>query len=52
LKTLPSGTVVYDHWLAWELGYYLGDGSYLAYFDCLRRWPMMSACSAVMTIAT
>ena len=34
LKTLPSGTVVYDHWLAWELGYYLGDGFvYLAYFD-------------------
>ena len=34
LKTLPPGTVVYDHWLAWELGYYLGDGfAYLAYFD-------------------
>ncbi len=34
LKSLPSGTVVYDHWLAWELGYYLGDGfAYLAYFD-------------------
>ena len=34
LKALPSGTVVYDHWLAWELGYYLGDGfAYLAYFD-------------------
>ncbi|HZY42362.1 MAG TPA: hypothetical protein VFF59_10230, partial [Anaerolineae bacterium] len=34
LKTLPSGTVVYDHWLAWELGYYLGRGfAYLAYFD-------------------
>ncbi len=34
LKSLPSGTVVYDHWLAWELGYYLGDGFvYLAYFD-------------------
>ncbi len=34
LKGLPSGTVVYDHWLAWELGYYLGDGfAYLAYFD-------------------
>jgi 4-amino-4-deoxy-L-arabinose transferase-like glycosyltransferase len=34
LKALPSGTVVYDHWSAWELGYYLGDGfAYLAYFD-------------------
>ncbi|NTU62417.1 MAG: hypothetical protein HGB05_03235 [Chloroflexi bacterium] len=34
LKSLPSGTVVYDHWLAWQLGYYLGDGfAYLAYFD-------------------
>jgi hypothetical protein len=34
LKALPPGTVVYDHWLAWELGYYLGDGFvYLAYFD-------------------
>ena len=34
LKGLPSGTVLYDHWLAWQLGYYLGDGfAYLAYFD-------------------
>jgi 4-amino-4-deoxy-L-arabinose transferase-like glycosyltransferase len=34
LKALPSGTVVYDHWLAWELDYYLGEGYiYLAYFD-------------------
>ena len=34
LKSLPSGTVVYDHWLAWELGYYVGDGfAYLSYFD-------------------
>lgn len=34
LKTLPAGAVVYDHWLAWELGYYLGQGFvYLAYFD-------------------
>ena len=34
LKTLPSGTVLYDHWLAWELGYYVGKGFvYLAYFD-------------------
>jgi 4-amino-4-deoxy-L-arabinose transferase-like glycosyltransferase len=34
LKALPSGTVVYDHWVAWELGYYMGDGfAYLAYFD-------------------
>jgi hypothetical protein len=34
LKALPPGTVVYDHWLAWPLGYYLGNGFvYLAYFD-------------------
>ncbi len=34
LAALPSGTVVYDHWLAWELSYYLGEGHvYLAYFD-------------------
>ncbi|CAG0928333.1 hypothetical protein TFLX_00852 [Thermoflexales bacterium] len=34
LKSLPPGTVVYDHWLAWQLGYYLGDGfAYVAYFD-------------------
>jgi hypothetical protein len=34
LKALPPGTVVYDHWLAWQLGYYMGDGfAYLAYFD-------------------
>jgi hypothetical protein len=34
LKTLPSGTVLYDHWLAWELGYYVGKGFvYVSYFD-------------------
>jgi 4-amino-4-deoxy-L-arabinose transferase-like glycosyltransferase len=34
LKSLPSGTVVYDHWLAWQLDYYLGEGfAYLAYFE-------------------
>ena len=34
LRTLPSGAVVYDHWLAWELDYYLGEGHvYVAYFD-------------------
>ena len=34
LKALSPGTVVYDHWLAWQLGYYMGDGfAYLAYFD-------------------
>ena len=34
LKDLPPGTVVYDHWLAWQLSYYLGDGfAYVAYFD-------------------
>jgi 4-amino-4-deoxy-L-arabinose transferase-like glycosyltransferase len=25
LKTLPAQAVVYDFWLGWELGYYLGD---------------------------
>jgi 4-amino-4-deoxy-L-arabinose transferase-like glycosyltransferase len=24
LNALPAGTVVYEHWLGWELGYYLG----------------------------
>ncbi len=34
LKALPAGTVVYDHWLAWQLDYYLGEGfAYIAYFD-------------------
>ncbi len=34
LKSLPSGTVLYDHWLAWELGYYVGEGFvFVAYFD-------------------
>jgi 4-amino-4-deoxy-L-arabinose transferase-like glycosyltransferase len=34
LKTLPSGTVVYEHGQAWELGFYLGEGfAYLSYFD-------------------
>jgi len=34
LKSLPSGTVLYDHWLAWELGYYVGEGFvYVSYFD-------------------
>ena len=34
LKSLPAGTVVYDHWLAWELDYYVGEGFvFLAYFD-------------------
>jgi 4-amino-4-deoxy-L-arabinose transferase-like glycosyltransferase len=34
LAALPSGTVVYDHWLAWELSYYLSEGHvYLAYFE-------------------
>jgi len=26
LKTVPSGSVLYDHWLSWELGFYLFDG--------------------------
>ncbi len=25
LNTLPGGAIVYDYWLGWELGYYLGD---------------------------
>lgn len=26
LKTAPAGSVLYDHWLSWELGFYLFDG--------------------------
>jgi hypothetical protein len=34
LRSLPSGTVVYDHWLGWELDFYLWDaGVYRAYFE-------------------
>jgi 4-amino-4-deoxy-L-arabinose transferase-like glycosyltransferase len=34
LKGLPSGTVLYEHELAWLLGYYMGDGfAYLSYYD-------------------
>jgi 4-amino-4-deoxy-L-arabinose transferase-like glycosyltransferase len=25
LNMLPKGSIVYDYWLGWELGYYLGD---------------------------
>jgi hypothetical protein len=25
LNAKPLGAVVYDHWLGWELGYYLGE---------------------------
>ncbi len=25
LNALPLGTIIYDHWLGWELGYYLGQ---------------------------
>jgi hypothetical protein len=25
IDRLPSGTIVYDHWLGWELGFYLGS---------------------------
>jgi len=25
INTLPAGSVVYDYWLGWELGYYLGE---------------------------
>ena len=32
LKTVPPGTVLYDHWLSWELGFYLFDGpAYIAW---------------------
>jgi hypothetical protein len=27
LNSQPLGSVVYDHWLGWELGYYLGEWS-------------------------
>ena len=34
LRDLPMGTVVYDHWLGWELDFYLWDAAlYRAYFD-------------------
>ncbi len=26
LHTVPAGSVLYDHWLSWELGFYLFDG--------------------------
>jgi hypothetical protein len=25
LNTLPPGTIVYDHWLGWQLGWYTGQ---------------------------
>ncbi len=25
LNTLPAGSIVYEHWLGWELGFYLGE---------------------------
>ncbi len=25
LNRLPAGSIIYDHWLGWELGFYLGD---------------------------
>jgi hypothetical protein len=32
LHTVPAGSVLYDHWLSWELGFYLFDGpAYLAW---------------------
>ncbi len=32
LHTVPAGSVLYDHWLSWELGFYLFDGPvYLAW---------------------
>jgi len=33
LRTLPSGSVLYDHWLSWEWGFYLYDGPvYVSWF--------------------
>ncbi len=33
LRDLPTGAVVYDHWLGWVLRYYLWDANvYIAYF--------------------
>ena len=34
-----AGTLVYDHWLGWELGYYLGDNPHVA----LRYMPQPEA---------
>jgi len=32
LKQVPPGSVLYDHWLSWELGFYLFDGpAYIAW---------------------
>lgn len=32
LETVPPGSVLYDHWLSWELGFYLFDGpAYIAW---------------------
>jgi hypothetical protein len=34
LRGAPIGSVVYDHWLGWEFGFYLWDAPvYRAYFD-------------------
>jgi hypothetical protein len=33
LRAQPAGTVVYDHWLSWSLGYYLFDDDvYVSWF--------------------
>jgi hypothetical protein len=33
VRDLPTGAVVYDHWLGWVLRYYLWDANvYIAYF--------------------
>jgi hypothetical protein len=32
LQSVPPGSVLYDHWLSWELGFYLFDGpAYVAW---------------------
>jgi hypothetical protein len=34
LRTVPAGSVLYDHWLSWEWGFYLYDGPvYVSWFS-------------------
>lgn len=50
LHTVPAGSVLYDHWLSWELGFYLFDGpAYIAWMpgpgalaDDLRSFGRLS----------
>jgi hypothetical protein len=46
LNTLPSGSIVYDYWLGWELGYYLGDHAAVQIvFQASPQALMRSVCS-------